>query len=156
MTADPTPGLPDRAEILALAEHYVCPDRVRTMSTAGIDLVMGRREGYRIWDLDGTARIDLHLNGGVFNLGHRNPDIIASLQDALATYDIGNHHFPSGPRALLAQKLVDATPGMRYAVFASGGGEAIDLAFKSARRATGRRTIVSITDAYHGHTVIGQ
>ena len=152
MTADLTTGLPDRAEILALAEHYVCPDRVRTMSTAGIDLVMGRREGYRIWDLDGTARIDLHLNGGVFNLGHRNPDIIASLQDALATYDIGNHHFPSGPRALLAQKLVDATPGMRYTVFASGGGEAIDLALKSARRATGRRTIVSITDAYHGHT----
>ena len=41
---------------------------------------------------------------------------------------------------------------MAYAVFASGGGEAIDLAIKSARRATGRRRIVSVAGAYHGHT----
>lgn len=151
----PTPSppvLPSKAEVLALAERYLCPDRVRTMRTAGIDMVIGRREGYRLWDLDGTARIDLHLNGGVYNLGHRNPDVIAALLTAVQTYDIGNHHFPSGPRALLAQQLVAATPGMHYAVFASGGGEAVDLAIKSARRATGRRVIVSLTDAYHGHT----
>ena len=142
----------ERTRILDLAETYLCPDRVRTLRTAGIDLVMGRRQGYRIWDLDGTARIDLHLNGGVFNLGHRNPDVIAALHAAVGTYDIGNHHFPSGPRARLAKRLVDATPGMQYAVFASGGGEAVDLALKSARRATGRRMIVSVSDAYHGHT----
>ena len=41
---------------------------------------------------------------------------------------------------------------MAYAVFASGGGEAIDLAIKSARRATGRRRVVSVAGAYHGHT----
>ena len=141
-----------KAAVLEIAEHYLCPDRVRTMTTAGIDIVMGRREGYRVWDLDGTARIDLHLNGGVFNLGHRNPEIIARLLEASESYDIGNHHFPSGPRALLAKKLVDATPGMRYAVFGAGGGEVVDLAIKSARRTTGRRTIISLTDAYHGHT----
>ncbi|MDQ1247357.1 MAG: hypothetical protein QG597_1727 [Actinomycetota bacterium] len=141
-----------KAEVLELAEQYLCPDRVRTMRTAGIAMVIGRREGYRLWDLDGTERIDLHLNGGVYNLGHRNPDVIATLLEAVQTYDIGNHHFPSGPRAVLARRLVEATPGMRYAVFASGGGEAVDLAIKSARRATGRRVIISLTDAYHGHT----
>jgi acetylornithine/succinyldiaminopimelate/putrescine aminotransferase len=41
---------------------------------------------------------------------------------------------------------------MRYAVFASGGGEAVDVALKSARRATGRRRIVSAIGSYHGHT----
>jgi acetylornithine/succinyldiaminopimelate/putrescine aminotransferase len=137
---------------IELAERYVCPDRVRVMSGAGIDLVMGKREGYRIWDVDGRALIDIHLNGGVYNLGHRNPDVIAALTQALQTLDIGNHHFPSTERAALAERLVDLTPGMHYAVFASGGGEAVDLALKSARRATGRRRIVSATDAYHGHT----
>ncbi|MGB6245903.1 aminotransferase class III-fold pyridoxal phosphate-dependent enzyme, partial [Gordonia sp. (in: high G+C Gram-positive bacteria)] len=34
----------------------------------------------------------------------------------------------------------------------SGGGEAIDIALKSARHATKRRDIVSIVKAYHGHT----
>ena len=137
---------------LELAERYVCPDRVRFMTGAGIDLVMGKREGYRIWDVDGRELIDIHLNGGVYNLGHRNPDVIAALTNALETLDIGNHHFPSTERAALAEKLVGVTPGMHYAVFASGGGEAIDLAIKSARRATGRRRVVSVTDAYHGHT----
>jgi acetylornithine/succinyldiaminopimelate/putrescine aminotransferase len=139
-------------EVLALAQRYVCPDRVRFLTGAGIDLVIGRRQGYRIWDLDGRELIDLHLNGGVFNLGHRNPDVIAALGDALQTLDIGNHHFPSTERALLAEALVKLTPGAHYAVFASGGGEAIDLAIKAARRATGRRRVISVTDAYHGHT----
>ena len=137
---------------LELAERYVCPDRVRVMSGAGIELVMGKRQGYRIWDVDGRELIDIHLNGGIYNLGHRNPDVIAALVEALQTLDIGNHHFPSTERAALAERLVGLTPGMRYAVFASGGGEAVDLALKSARRATGRRRIVSATDAFHGGT----
>jgi putrescine aminotransferase len=141
-----------RQETLELAERYVCPDRVRTLSALGVDLVVGRREGYRLWDVDGREFLDLHLNGGVFNLGHRNPELVDVLVDALQTLDIGNHHFPSVERALLAERLVGLTPGSRYAVFASGGGEAVDLALKSARRATGRRTVVSVTGAYHGHT----
>jgi acetylornithine/succinyldiaminopimelate/putrescine aminotransferase len=137
---------------LELAERYVCADRVRFLTGAGIDLVIGRREGYHIWDVDGRELIDIHLNGGVYNLGHRNPDVIASLSEALETLDIGNHHFPSTERAALAERLVGVTPGAHYAVFASGGGEAIDVAIKSARRATVRRRIVSVVDAYHGHT----
>lgn len=143
---------PQKQRVLDLSREYVCPNRVDFLTAAGIDLVIGRREGYRIWDLDGRELIDLHLNGGVYSLGHRNPDLVAVLRDALDTLDIGNHHFPSVERAELGHRLVELTPGMQYAVFASGGGEAIDLALKSARRATGRRRVVSITDAYHGHT----
>ena len=88
----------------------------------------------------------------MFNLGHRNPELVAVLRQALDELDIGNHHFPSVERALLAEQLVAATPGMQFAVFASGGGEAVDVAIKSARRATGRHRIVSAAGAYHGHT----
>jgi len=143
---------PERSQVLDLAQRYVCPDRVRVLTEAGIDLVIGRREGYRLWDVDGREFIDLHLNGGVFNLGHRNPDLIAVLTEALTTLDIGNHHFPSVERSLLAEQLVGLTPGAHYAVFSSGGGEAVDLAVKAARRTTGKRTIVSVSGAYHGHT----
>jgi hypothetical protein len=38
------------------------------LRSAGIDLMIGRREGYRLWDLDGREPIDVHLNGGVYNL----------------------------------------------------------------------------------------
>lgn len=143
---------PAKQRTLDLAREYVCPNRVGFLTGAGIDLVIGERSGYRICDVDGREFIDIHLNGGVFNLGHRNPQVIAALQQGLRTLDIGNHHFPSTERAALARQLVELTPGMQFAVFASGGGEAIDLAIKSARRATGRRRVVSVTDAYHGHT----
>lgn len=142
----------EKAAILAIAERTVCPNRVAFLRAAGIELVMGERQGYWIADLDGTRYLDLHLNGGVFNLGHRNPELVAVLREALAELDIGNHHFPSVERALLAEQLVAATPGTQFAVFASGGGEAVDVAIKSARRATGRHRIVSVAGAYHGHT----
>ena len=143
----------EKRRVLDLAERYVCPGRVRTFRALGVDLVIGRREGYRIWDLDGRELLDLHLNGGVFNLGHRNPELIATLEGALDTLDIGNHHFPSAARAELGEALARLTPGdLQYSVFASGGGEAIDLALKTARHATKRRKIVSIAKGYHDHT----
>lgn len=66
---------------------------------------------------------------------------------------LGNHHFPSITRALLAEKLIQSTlDNLKYTIFSSGGGEAIDVALKSARYATKRQKIVSIEYAYHGHT----
>jgi acetylornithine/succinyldiaminopimelate/putrescine aminotransferase len=144
---------PDKQSVLDQAERFVCPHRVRALRALGVDLVIGRREGYRLWDLGGRALLDFHLNGGVFNLGHRNPELVAALTEALETLDIGNHHFPSVERAALGEAIAALAPGdLRYSVFASGGGEAIDVALKTARRATKRRRIVSIEGGYHGHT----
>lgn len=142
----------EKRRILDLAARHVCPNRVAMLQALGVDLVIGRREGYRIWDVDGRELLDFHLNGGVFNLGHRNAEVIAALQAALATLDIGNHHFPSAARAELAAALVATSPGTPYVVFAPSGGEAVEIAIKSARHATGRRRVVSIRNGYHGHT----
>jgi acetylornithine/succinyldiaminopimelate/putrescine aminotransferase len=148
---------PDQSEakrrVLALAHEHLVPGRVETFAQLGIPLVIGRREGYRFWDLDGREFLDLHLNGGTYNLGHRHPALVQALTDALQSLDIGNHHFPSVARAELAAKLAACTPGdLHYTVFASGGGEAVDVAIKSARRFTGRRKIVAMASGYHGHT----
>ena len=48
----------------------------------------------------------MHLNGGTYNLGHRNPEIVAAVTQAMAYFDIGNHHFPSVARTALAEALV--------------------------------------------------
>ena len=142
----------EKRRIVDLAARHVCPNRVAMLQALGVDLVIGRREGYRIWDVDGRELLDFHLNGGVFNLGHRNPEVIEALREALETLDIGNHHFPSAARAELAAGLVATSPDTPYAVFAPSGGEAIEIAIKSARHATGRRRVVSIRNGYHGHT----
>lgn len=136
-----------------LATAHVCPGKVETFRGVGVDLVIGKREGPYLYDLDGRQLIDCHINGGTFNLGHRNPDIITTLEESLKTLDIGNHHFASEARNSLATKLLASAPGeMQYVVFASGGSEAVDVAIKTARYATQRRTIISIDSGYHGRT----
>ena len=144
---------PEKSRVLRVAYDHVIPGRVQGFHELGVDLVMGRREGYRFWDLDGKEFLDFHLNGGVFTLGHRNPELMAILRASLEQLDIGNHHFPSLARANLAELLLRLTSGnMQYVVFATGGSEAIDVAIKSARWATGRRKIISLEIAYHGRT----
>ena len=142
-----------KAEILAAAEAFWNPDKTRFWSDSGVPLVIGDREGYVLRDVAGKRLLDMHLNGGTYNLGHRNPEIVAAVTEAMGFFDIGNHHFPSVARTALARALVEtAPPGMGKVMFGSGGAEAIDIALKSARHATRRRKIVSIEKAYHGHT----
>lgn len=142
-----------KADLLARSREFWNPGKTDFWVDSGVDLVLDRREGYLLWDMDGRRLIDLHLNGGTYNLGHRNPEVIAAVVDALGRFDIGNHHFPSLARTALAEALVRTAPaGLTKVAYGSGGGEAVDIALKSARHATGRRTIVSTVKAYHGHT----
>ena len=65
------------------AEEFWNPDKTQFWSDAGVDLVIDRREGYLIWDMAGRRLIDMHLNGGTYNLGHRNPEVIAAVAQAM-------------------------------------------------------------------------
>jgi acetylornithine/succinyldiaminopimelate/putrescine aminotransferase len=148
-----SPAHDAKADTLARTTAFVAPHRVAVWDAFGTQLVMGRREGYRMWDLSGRELVDLHLNGGTFNLGHRNPEVVATVVDALERIDIGNHHFASPARAALGERLAELTPGaLRYCVPSASGSEAVDVAIKTVRRATGRRAIVGLTAGYHGRT----
>ena len=146
-------GFSSKEDALAKSLEYWNPGKTQFWIDEGIPLVIDRREGYFIYDMSGKRLLDVHLNGGTYNLGHRNPEVVAAVTAAMAHFDIGNHHFPSMARAALAEALVQsAPPGLTKVVYGSGGGEAIDIALKTARHATKRRKIVSIVKAYHGHT----
>src|SRR5258705_61017 len=141
-----------RAQLLERAKTFWNPDKTQFWTDVGVDLVIDRREAYFLWDMSGRRLIDMHLNGGTFNLGHRNPEIRQALIEGMEYFDVGNHHFPSVARTALAEKLIETAPWLSKVAFGSGGGEAIDIALKSARHATQRRKIVSIVKAYHGQT----
>lgn len=147
-------GARARDDVMAAFGRHVSSGKVRFFRSAGIDFVMGRREGPYIWDVSGEMRlIDCHCNGGVYNLGHRNPEIIQVLIESLGELDIGNHHLVSEQRAALAERLARLTPGgLPYTVFGVAGGEAIDLAIKMARGYTGRVRVISALGGYHGCT----
>jgi putrescine aminotransferase len=142
---------PRKREILERNHSYLMPNRVEAWAGAGVPLVIGRREGYRFWDIDGHELQDFHINGGTYNLGHRHPAMVEALVAAVDHLDVGNHHFPSEARGRLAERLARLTPGaLHYSVLAPSGSEANDVAIKSARHATGRRRIVCLEAGYHG------
>ncbi len=147
-------GVRDKDATIASFGRHVSSGKARFFQSAGIDFVMGRREGPYIWDVGSQVRlIDCHCNGGVYNLGHRNPELIRVLVESLDELDIGNHHLISEPRAALAEQLAGLTPGhLAYTVFAVAGGEAVDLAIKIARGFTGRSKVISARGGYHGCT----
>ncbi|MEB3765295.1 MAG: aminotransferase class III-fold pyridoxal phosphate-dependent enzyme [Desulfurococcales archaeon] len=119
----------------------------------GFDIVMGKREGVWIWSLDGRRFFDAHCNGGVYNLGHRNPLLIKTLIAALEELDIGNHHLISEHRAILAEKLARLFPGeLNRVMYSVGGGEAVDFAIKLARGYTRKKKIIYARGGYHGTT----
>ena len=142
-----------KQRFLDQSKKYWNPHKTAFWQQSSQDLVIDRRDQYFLYDMDGMRLIDVHLNGGTYNLGHRNPEVIQVLIEAMDHFDIGNHHFPSLARTRLAEELCRLTPGdLQYTVFASGGAEAVDIALKTARNASGRRKIVSVIKAYHGHT----
>ncbi len=145
---------PEKVSAIKTFSRFVSRGKTDFYKKYRMDFVMGRREGIFLWDHDGEKYLyNLHCNGGVFNLGHRNPEIIEELLSALEEVDIGNHHLISRHRAELASRIAHTMPDdLEVTVFGVSGGEAVDLAIKTARAHTGRKGIVSITGGYHGHT----
>ncbi len=148
------PPYPTREAATADFAAHVNRGKVAAYEALGLELVMGEREGSRFRDAyDGRWLFNCHCNGGVFNLGHRNPTVVGAVRDALDALDIGNHHLVSGWRAALASRLAATTDGLLPGVvFGVGGGEANDLAIKLARAQTGRPGVCSAVGGYHGHT----
>lgn len=150
----PSQPYPSRSALEDVFSQHVNPGKVSAYRALGLELVMGEREGIRFRDAyDGGWYINCHCNGGVFNLGHRHPDVVAAVRRGLDDLDIGNHHLVSGWRAALAERLAASTGGdLPGVVFGVSGGEAVDLAIKVARAYTGRTGVISAVGGYHGHT----
>ena len=143
-----------KLDFLERSREFWNPGKTQDWQDMGVDLVIDRREGYYLYDMDGRRLIDVHLNGGTYNLGHRHPELVEVLKAGTARFDMGNHHFPALARTALAEALALCAPGpdFKYTIYGSGGGEAIDIALKTARHTMKKRKIVSLIKAFHGHT----
>jgi acetylornithine/succinyldiaminopimelate/putrescine aminotransferase len=132
---------------------YVNPQKVRTLKNAGLSIIEGKREGACVWDITGDRYIDCITSAGSFNVGRRNPEVLDALRKALDEYDLGVFLLASKPKADLAKKLAEITPGdLQYTMYGCGGGEANDFAIKLARGFSLKTEVISTVKAYHGHT----
>ncbi|MBT8079283.1 MAG: aminotransferase class III-fold pyridoxal phosphate-dependent enzyme [Gammaproteobacteria bacterium] len=137
----------------AFAE-FVGDGPVKLMRALGTEIHYGQRNGARVQDAFSRKWYwDCHRNGTLYNLGHRNPDILATVKEALHQLEVGNLFLVSGYKAKAADKLVASTDGQQTGVtFAASGAEANEVAIRAVRGFTRRRKIVSIEGCYHGST----
>lgn len=145
---------PEKEQILQDFRQHISSGKAAFFEKYQMQFIAGDRSGCYLEDMDQQKKLfNLHCNGGTFNLGHRNPDIIAALNEAMKSLDIGNHHFISQARTHLALKLAKTMPqGLDQVVFGVSGGEAVDVAIKLARGYRGKQKIISAYGGYHGHT----
>jgi acetylornithine/succinyldiaminopimelate/putrescine aminotransferase len=131
---------------------YLSRHKAEAFRALGIDAVQGRREGVRIWELDGNSFINCRSSGGVFNFGHHPRFAVDALKAALDEHDMGDWLLPSLRRARGAEALAGILPGdLRYTFFTPSGAEAVEVACTLARGVTERTEIVCAEHGYHGH-----
>jgi len=121
----------------------------QSLSTPCLDAL---RSASGIWleDVGGRRFMDFHGNS-VHQVGHGHPRVIAAVKRALDTLPFSPRRFTNAPAVALARRLASLAPrGLSKVLFAPGGAEAIGMALKLARVATGRHKTVSMWDSFHG------
>ncbi|MDQ0821849.1 acetylornithine/N-succinyldiaminopimelate aminotransferase [Arthrobacter sp. V4I6] len=131
--------------------------------------VLVRGSGCLVWDADGKEYLDLLGGIAVNALGHAHPFVTSVISSQLATLGHVSNFFTSPTQIALAEKLLELSkaPAGSKVFFANSGTEAVEAAFKLARRNTGagpgnaspdgtgqpRTKIVALEGAFHGRTM---
>ena len=121
--------------------------------------VWSRAHGSSIWDEDGREYIDFFSGAGGLNYGHNPDEMIAALirylqsQGIIHSLDMAT----SAKREFLQRfdEVILRPRNLSYKVMFPGptGTNAVEASLKLARKVTGRRDIVSFTNAFHGMTL---
>jgi glutamate-1-semialdehyde 2,1-aminomutase len=115
---------------------------------APIPLFISDARGSRLTDVDGNEFIDYSLAWGPLILGHRHPKLVATLRErAERPHVYGAQHELEFELAELVQAVV---PCAERVAFTSSGSEAVQIALRLARAATGRSLILKFEGHYHG------
>ncbi len=111
-------------------------------------IYVARSSGSRKWLIDGTELIDYTMGHGALLLGHAHPAVVAAVQDQVSR---GTHYGAAHPLEVeWAEQIVSLVPSAEKVRFTASGTEAVMLALRVARAATGRDRIVKLAEHFHG------
>lgn len=123
----------------------------------GVPIIV-KGEGHHIWDSEGRKYLDGLAGLFVVNAGHgrrRLAEVAAKQAEELAFFPIWSYAHPKAIE--LAERLAGFAPGdLDHVFFSTGGGEAVETAFKLAKQywklmgRPGKHKVISRAVAYHG------
>ena len=121
----------------------------QSVSTPCLDTV-AKAEGIWLEDGQGRRLMDFHGNN-VHHIGYGHPRLKAAITAQMDALPFAPRRFACEPATALAEKLGQITPGdLSKVLFTTGGSDAVEVAVKLARIATGRFKVLSFWDAFHG------
>lgn len=123
---------------------------VRAFKSVGGEPIFFRSaRGATMTSVDGRQYIDFCQSFGPLMLGHRDPEVSAAVEEAVATaWTFG----ACEPYSLeLAEWITSRLPWVEMLRFVSSGTEAVMSALRVARAATKRHKILKFEGCYHGH-----
>ncbi|MGW1836107.1 acetylornithine transaminase [Streptomyces sp. NPDC002067] len=127
--------------------------RAAVMDTYGTPpLALVRGEGSTVWDEDGRAYTDFTGGIAVNALGHAHPALVEAVRAQAARLGHVSNLFVAEPPVALAERLLALAGRAGRVFFANSGAEAVEAAFKIARR-TGRPHLVAAEGGFHGRTM---
>ena len=107
-----------------------------------------RGEGARLVDADGRRLVDFWFNATALPLGHCDPGVMAAVREQLP---FGTSFFaPTARDITLAEEICARLPSAEQVVFTNSGSEAVMMALRIARAATGRPLVGKFEGSYHG------
>jgi len=138
---------------MGVKEQY--RDYVMTGFVKRVEPVVAERgDGAFLYDADGTEYIDCFAGISVTNAGHHNEKVLgAALAQAEKLVHACSYVYHVPSVGALAEKLAQITPGdLKKTFFGNGGAEAIEGAFRLAKRYSGRREFLAIESSFHGRS----
>ncbi len=114
---------------------------------------IAKAQGIWIEDTAGRRYMDFHGNN-VHHVGYAHPKVIAAIKQQLDTLSFAPRRFANDRAVELAEALstrfesLTGAPGK--VLFTTGGSDAVEVAIKLARIATGRFKTLSFWDSFHG------
>ena len=136
---------PTRALLAQDERHFLR----QSVSTPCLD-VIAKAEGIWIEDLAGRRAMDFHGNN-VHHIGYGHPRLKRAIAEQMDALPFAPRRYACAPAVDLARKLAAIAPqGDAKVLFTTGGSDAVEVAVKIARTATGRFKTLSFWDAFHG------
>ena len=144
----------NRSKELFLKAQEIIPggvnSPVRAGRAVGIDPpFIKRADGCYLWDMEGKRYIDYVCSWGPMILGHRHPEVIQSISDALENGT--SYGAPTELELNLATMIVETVPSVEMVRMVNSGTEATMSAIRLARGFTDRNMIIKFDGCYHGH-----
>ena len=125
---------------------------------ARFPVLLEHGSGSLVYDDAGKEYIDLGAGIAVTSFGIADSEWAAAVTQQLTKLQHCSNLYFTGPCALLAEKLCEAT-GMKKVFFGNSGAEANECAIKAARKYSfdkygpDRYKIVTLVDSFHGRTI---